>query len=116
MSDKLEHIFQLQREFGKKFTNFGNLSEMEKQKAVIDFIGHCQEELIELKQEIPSRKHWSKRNSRPMDQRKMLLEFVDIIHFLVTIALIMEWDANDVYQMYLHKNKVNHDRQANPKY
>ena len=114
--DKLEHIFELQELFGRKFTDFGNMSEMEKQSAIIEFIGHCQEELIELKQEIPSRKHWSKRNGKPMNQRKMLLEFVDVIHFLITIALIMEWSADDIYKVYLQKNKINHKRQANPNY
>ena len=37
----------------------------------------------------------------------MLLEYVDVIHFLVTIALIMEWTADDFYEWYLKKNKSN---------
>lgn len=109
--DKLEHIFQLQKQFGSKFTDFDSLDEAGRQAKVLDFIGHCQEELVELRREIPSRKHWSSKKDNPMDQARVLDEYIDVLHFFLTIALCMDWTAAQIYEAYLKKNNVNHERQ-----
>lgn len=110
---KLEEIFELQKKFGQKFTNFGGLDEQEKKIKTLEFIDHCIEELIEMRREIPFRKHWSSKRDNPVDKARLLDEYVDVLHFYVSLALINEWTAEDIYNAYLDKNKVNHDRQKN---
>jgi dimeric dUTPase (all-alpha-NTP-PPase superfamily) len=36
---------------------------------------------------------------------------VDLFHFLVSIAQVLGMGADDVYQAYVKKNQVNHQRQ-----
>ena len=45
--DKLEHLFQLQKLFGSKFTNFDMLTEIGKQEKTLEFIDHMIEELAQ---------------------------------------------------------------------
>jgi len=40
-------------------------------------------------------------------------EYVDALHFFITIAIINGWTAEDIYEAYTKKNKVNHIRQSN---
>lgn len=113
--DKLQEIFDLQMKFGSKFTSFGKLSQAEKQIETLDFISHTIEELIEMRRECPIRKHWSQKKDNPVDPKRLLDEYVDVLHFFVSIALINEWTASDIHAAYLHKNGINHTRQ-NEKY
>lgn len=109
--DALKHMFDLQEEFENRWFNFSELTEVEKQELTNEFVGHCIEELIEFRQELPARKHWKKDNCKPANVRKMKLEYSDIMHFLITIALINGWSADDVYKSFIKKHQVNNDRQ-----
>ena len=112
--DKLEIIFALQEKFGSKFTDFKMLSERRDavtQEAILAFIDHTIEELIELRREMPFRKNWSTKAGNTVDWSKALDEYVDVLHFFVSIALIAGWSAEDVFNGYLAKNNINHDRQ-----
>ena len=111
MVDKLEEIFRLQKKFGSKFTDFDSLDYTSKQFKTLDFINHTIEELIELRRECPIRKHWSSKKDQAPDKEKLLNEYVDALHFFVTIALCNHWTAEDVYNAYLKKNNINHERQ-----
>lgn len=46
----------------------------------------------------------------PPDWQNVRLEIVDILHFLVSMALASGMTAEDLYRMYVQKNKVNHNR------
>jgi len=109
----LEKIFKKQFEFGKKFTPFGKLNDLSKQVFTLNFIGHAIEELNEMRRELPLRKDWSKNKFNKVDNEKLLKEYIDVLHFFVTIALVNEWTAKQVYNAYMAKNKVNHERQKN---
>ena len=112
--DKLEHIFALQKKFGSKFTDFDFFAAKRSgntQRAILKFIDHTIEELIELRREMPVRKEWSAKQYGSADWDKALDEYVDVMHFFVSIALIAGWDADTVYEAYLKKNNVNHERQ-----
>ena len=39
------------------------------------------------------------------------VEVVDLFHFLVSLAQALGMTAEDVYDAYVKKNKVNHERQ-----
>jgi len=105
----LEEIFRLQRAFGEKFINFDGLSDIEREVLSLEFIDHCIEELIEMRKEIPRRKHWKKLT--PVNKEKLFEEYIDVLHFFIELAIINKWDASDLYNCYLKKNKVNHERQ-----
>lgn len=107
----LKHIFKLQKEFGEKFTPFGELSDFDKQVAVIDFLGHLQEEMIEFRREFPARKHWSGKRFNKVDEDRALDEFADMMAFFITIPLIMGWTPEKVFNYYVMKVSKNHERQ-----
>ncbi|MEC8329690.1 MAG: dUTP diphosphatase, partial [Verrucomicrobiota bacterium] len=39
------------------------------------------------------------------------VEVVDLFHFLISIAQVLGMSPEDVYEAYVKKNKVNHNRQ-----
>lgn len=56
-------------------------------------------------------KYWSVKG---MDSReKMLNEYVDILHFYLSIGNTMRFTALEVETAYMKKNKINYDRQRN---
>lgn len=111
----LKHIFELQKKFGEKFTPFDEIQDdpAVQQEFTLEFIDHTIEELIELRRECPIRKDWSSKHDDPPNKERQLDEYVDALHFFVTIALVNGWSAENVYDAYLKKNNVNHDRQKN---
>lgn len=70
-------------------------------------------------------KHWSKRLGNKSDavtpftnehRAEILLEVVDCFHFLINIALLYGVDPDEIYNVFLSKNAVNHQRQDGGKY
>lgn len=68
------------------------------------------QELAELTDCFPW-KHWRKVSDQPFDVQNARVEVVDIMHFLVNIALYLGMDANDLHAAFMAKNQVNHERQ-----
>jgi dimeric dUTPase (all-alpha-NTP-PPase superfamily) len=46
-----------------------------------------------------------------LDKQNAKVEAVDLLHFIVTVFQILGMTADDVFEAYLKKNKVNHERQ-----
>ena len=65
-------------------------------------------ELAELTDSVPW-KWWAK--YQEFDKQNAKVEIVDLFHFLISLAQVMGMTAEDVYEAYLKKNKVNHNRQ-----
>ena len=107
--DMLTQMFELQDTFEKRFFDFKNMDDDEKQHLAIEFIGHIYEELAEVRAEIPLRKHWKKDGE--VNRRKLKLEIVDVFHFLITLCLIFDINVDEIYETFLHKHQVNIDRQ-----
>ena len=105
---KLEDIMNKQKQFGSRFCKFGELTLEEKQKWTKEFILCCMDELSEVLNQV-NWKHW--REPVPIDEVEVKYELVDLLHFLISMMLIWDMDAHEVYTMYLAKNKENHDRQ-----
>lgn len=113
ISDKLELLFAMQEMFGSKFNNFKEISKDYKtrQTKTLEFLGHLDEELIEMRRELPIRKHWSAKKDNMPEWDKVLDEFVDALHFYLSIALINGWTADDIFNAYCKKNNINFQRQ-----
>jgi len=109
--NSLRMLLTKQREFGCQFTDFGNLTEVEMQVRLLDFISCTIEELVEMRIEFPYRKHWSSKRLDMPDWSKVKEELIDVLHFVLTMFLILGMDENEICGLYLLKNRVNIIRQ-----
>jgi len=107
--DKLEEIFKLQSELNKRIgVNVESLNEEGKAHWLLNYTRAMQQEMAELIDSVPW-KWWAK--YQEFDQQNAKVEIVDLFHFLISMAQVMGMSADDVYQAYLKKNQVNHERQ-----
>ncbi len=83
-------------------------TEEEKAKWVLNYTRAMQQELAELVDSVPW-KWWAR--YQKYDEQNARVEVVDLFHFLVSLAHVLGMSADDVYQAYLKKNQVNHERQ-----
>ncbi|MEW6243995.1 MAG: dUTPase [Bacillota bacterium] len=105
--DKLERIFALQRQFDEDLARRRGLTyrpEVWVQKEVLAMLS----ELAELLDEVNFR--WWK-DPRPIDREKVLEELVDLLHFFISTCLKMGFEAEDLYEAYVRKNRENFKRQ-----
>ncbi len=106
--DKLDTIFDMQQRFDTELLETRGLGGITKaewiQKETLAMIS----ELAELIDEV-NFKWW--KNPKPIDERAVKEELVDILHFFVSMCLKMGMTATELHDMYLAKNKENFDRQ-----
>lgn len=55
-------------------------------------------------------KPWRK-NPPPVDRNNLKTEIADLWHFVINLSLYLGFDATDVYECFMKKNKINHIRQ-----
>lgn len=107
--DKLKEIFELQRELNERIgVNLENLGEEGKTAWVLNYTRAMQQEMAELIDSVPW-KWWAK--YQKFDEQNAKVEIIDLFHFLISLAQAMGMTSDDVYEAYLKKNKVNHERQ-----
>lgn len=107
--DKLEEIFRLQAELNQRVgVDTTSLPEEKQPEWVLNYTRAMQQELAELTDSVPW-KWWAK--YQEYDKQNARVEVVDLFHFLVSLAQVLGMSAEDVYEAYLKKNKVNHSRQ-----
>ena len=109
MADKLEEIFRMQEALNKRIgVETAGMSEEEKVKWTLNYLRAMQQEMAELTDSVPW-KWWAK--YQKFDEQNARVEVIDLFHFLISIAQVLGMSAEDVYQAYLKKNAVNHQRQ-----
>lgn len=107
--DKLEEIFAMQETLNARIgVNLPPATQEEKAKWILNYTRALQQETAELIDSVPW-KWWAK--YQQFDEQNAKVEVVDLFHFLVSLAQTLGMSADDVYQAYLKKNKVNHERQ-----
>ena len=107
--DKMDEIFDLQEKLNSRIgVNMNELNDDDRVKWILNYIRAMQQELAELTDSVPW-KWWAK--YQEFDQQNARVEIVDLFHFLISLAQVMGMIAEDVYDAYLKKNKVNHNRQ-----
>lgn len=107
--DKLQRIFEMQEELnGRIGVNLKDIDEEEQAKWVLNYSRAMQQEMAELIDSVPW-KWWAKYQS--FDKQNARVEVIDLFHFLVSLAQTLGMSADDVYDAYVAKNKVNHQRQ-----
>ncbi|MDR1817021.1 MAG: dUTPase [Puniceicoccales bacterium] len=107
--DKLEHIFEMQAALNKRIgVDTAALDDAGRAQWVLNYSRAMQQELAELVDSVPW-KWWAK--YQKLDLQNARVEVVDLFHFLVSAAQTLGMSPDDLYEAYLRKNKVNHERQ-----
>ena len=107
--DKLDTIFEMQDTLNQRIgVVTENLSEEEKTKWVLNYTRAMQQEIAELIDSVPW-KWWAK--YQEFDEQNAKVEIIDLFHFLISLAQGMGMTPDDVYNAYVKKNQVNHNRQ-----
>ena len=107
--DKLEHIFEMQAQLNRRIgVETDGMADEQKAQWVLNYTRAMQQEIAELIDSVPW-KWWAK--YQKFDEQNARVEVVDLFHFLVSIAQVLGMSPEDVYQAYLKKNQVNHQRQ-----
>ncbi len=107
--DQLKEIFRMQEELNQRIgVNTHTLTEEEQVKWLLNYSRAMTQELAELVDSVPW-KWWAK--YQKFDQQNARVEVVDLFHFLISMAQVLGMTADDVFNAYVKKNAVNHDRQ-----
>lgn len=108
--DRLQDMFDKQIYFQKKYFNF------ELPQKIRNEISHQVAGLIgELGEILHAYKGWKtwKKDMPKYDNEKLLLEVVDLWHFVINLTLFLGFNVDELYKMFLIKNQINCERQDN---
>lgn len=107
--DRLEKIWELQESLNHRLgIKTGHLSESERQQWILNYCRAMTQEMAELTDSVPW-KWWAKYQT--FDEQNARVEVIDLFHFLISIAQVLNMTPEDLYQAYLKKNAVNNQRQ-----
>ena len=107
--DKLHDIFSMQEALNARIgVHLSGLDDEERTKWVLNYTRAMQQELAELVDSVPW-KWWAR--YQELDLQNARVEVVDLFHFLISLAQTLGMSADDVYEAYVKKNRVNHERQ-----
>lgn len=108
-NDMLNHIWDMQAALNERIgVDTSNMSQEQQTEWILNYSRAMTQELAELTDSVPW-KWWAK--YQEFDVQNAKVEIIDLFHFLVSAAQVLGMTADDVYQVYLQKNKVNHERQ-----
>jgi dimeric dUTPase (all-alpha-NTP-PPase superfamily) len=108
-ADKLEEIFRLQETLNVRLgVETNKMADEERQRWVLNYCRAMSQEIAELTDSVPW-KWWAK--YQKFDKQNARVEVVDLLHFLISLAQVLEMSADDVFNAYTKKHKVNLDRQ-----
>ena len=107
--DKLEEIFRLQEQLNKRIgVDTQHLTDEQRQQWVLNYCRAMTQEIAELTDSVPW-KWWAK--YQKFDKQNARVEVIDLLHFLISIAQVLEMTPEDFFDAYTKKHKVNFARQ-----
>ncbi|MEG1510224.1 MAG: dUTPase, partial [Clostridia bacterium] len=106
--DKLDKIFFMQNKFDSDLIKNRHLEDITPEQWIQKQVLAMLSELSELLDEV-NFKWW--KNPKPLDKPATKEELVDILHFFVGMCLRMGMTSEELYHIYMKKNKENFDRQ-----
>lgn len=107
MTDKLNELFELQSELDNRIISERNINKS-LDEWVVGITLAMESEIDEIRREV-NWKWW--KNEKPIDKEALQGEVIDMWHFLISLSLKCGLSAEDVYRIYLEKNRENHARQ-----
>ena len=107
--DMLNDLFRLQAELNRRIgVDTTAMPEEKKPEWVLNYCRAMSQELAELTDSVPW-KWWAKYQT--FDRQNARVEVVDLFHFLISLAQVLDMSAEDVHKAYIQKHKVNLTRQ-----
>ncbi len=107
--DMLKELWEKQEELNLRIgVDCPNLTEEEQIQWILNYSRAMTQEIAELIDSVPW-KWWAK--YQKFDKQNAKVEIVDLFHFLISLAQVMGMSAEDVFELYTQKHKVNHERQ-----
>ena len=107
--DKLEEIFRLQEQLNTRIgVDTVNMTDEQRQQWVLNYCRAMTQEVAELTDSVPW-KWWAK--YQKFDKQNARVEIIDLLHFLISIAQVLEMTPADFYEAYAKKHQVNLSRQ-----
>lgn len=107
--DKLDEIFRLQRALNLRIgVDTAAMSEEQRQEWVLNYCRAMSQEIAELTDCVPW-KWWAK--YQKFDRQNARVEIVDLLHFLISLAQVLEMTPDEIFESYSKKHQVNLARQ-----
>lgn len=108
--DRLEDLLLLQRRLQEDcyHTDFDGMDNEERIAFIRQNVLALEDELHEALREV-GWKSWAK--TKYVHETRLQEELIDALHFMLSLLLAANMDADDVYERYLTKNKINRRRQ-----
>lgn len=108
--DKLDELFRLQNRLNQRIgVDTDQMAEAERQQWLLHYCRAMNQEIVELTDCVPW-KWWAKYQT--FDLQDARVEVVDLFHFLISAAQVLESSADKIFEAYTRKHQVNLDRQA----
>jgi len=112
-NDKLDDLFELQKKFQARLSkdkpeNFPKEDPAKLPMTITSIVA----ELGEILENNQKWKDW-RDNPPEIDKENQIEEIVDFWHFVINLTLYLGYDAEEVYEKFIEKNKKNHKRQNN---
>lgn len=114
-NDKLNFIFKKQEELQIRVGNLPFKDEKHRQEFINLMFLSCLDELSEsLRETAWKNPHfiscgWKK--GQTTNDELFKEELVDLLHFFINLCIASGMDSNELFERYLNKNKINHERQ-----
>lgn len=107
--DKLDEIFRMQEALNLRIgVDTRHMTDEQRQQWTLNYCRAMSQEVAELTDSVPW-KWWAKYQT--FDKQNARVEVVDMLHFLVSLALVLEMTPEDFYAAYAKKHSVNLARQ-----
>lgn len=106
--DKLEEILNMQKNLAE-FINSPKYPKKQQERISVLSVAIIHE-AVEL-QRLTNWKWWKKDSD--FNEKLAKEELIDILHFVIQIALELDMNANDLINEYKKKNEINKNRQKN---
>ena len=108
--DRLSELLTLQRRLQEDcyHTDFVGMDNEQRIAFIRQNILALEDELHEALREV-GWKSWAR--TKYIHQTRLQEELIDALHFMLSLLLVANMDADDVYERYLTKNRINRRRQ-----
>ncbi len=106
--DRLEEMLRIQRSLNDQIKEKRGLQGVGKAEWLQKYALAMLSETAEMLDEV-NFKWW--KNPKPVNEKALKEELVDILHFFLSMCLAAGMDAEEIHRLYLEKNRENVARQ-----
>jgi len=107
--DKLEAMFYLQKLLNRRIgVDSDRMTDAERRQWVLNYCRAMAQEVAELTDCVPW-KWWA--SYQKFDKQNARVEIADLLHFLISLAEVMEITPDDLFDLYTKKHRLNLARQ-----